>query len=246
MLVLRILFAVGEILRSSQIGKIPELSSVLLSDYHIPIYKGHEELSTASFFPHRSPSQSSHLSDPFLSTSAKMQYLQILLGLATAVSAIDLRFFAQGGCRGSYMVCTNWNPNVCCGSDNIRYTSIGFAAIPTSWRIETRAYVNGRCNTLAVLVPTQGRMDVCLNEPSGFARLSGAGYGFLSKKRGPVGELEQCSAGECTSSQSPDTLVLDDGTKYAITDITKPLLDELVSPGELPPYIAEVLLTWQQ
>jgi hypothetical protein len=43
---------------------------------------------------------------------SNMQHLSILLGLAAAAAAADIRFFYGDKCTGNYIACTNVNPNV--------------------------------------------------------------------------------------------------------------------------------------
>ncbi|KAF2205375.1 hypothetical protein GQ43DRAFT_468240 [Delitschia confertaspora ATCC 74209] len=157
-----------------------------------------------------------------------MQFETILLGLAASVSAIDIRLRAGSGCTGAYQVCTGINPDTCCGLSSARFASVGYVAIPTNWRIQGRAYSNGGCTTLVGLQTIQGTTNACINEPSGFATLSGGGYNFVSKRRAAV-PIEQCAAEKsCLSVAKPDTLVLEDETKYSIVDMAEPLLETLV------------------
>jgi len=119
------------------------------------------------------------------------------------------------------------NPNICCTTGSVRVPSVSFVAIPTNWGIQTRAYSDGDCNVLRVLAPPAYQATVCHNDPDGFARLSGAGYGFSSRKR-QADPTEECAAEVCTSSKEPDFLVLEDDTKYALADIPEPLIETLV------------------
>ncbi|KAF2196156.1 hypothetical protein GQ43DRAFT_476580 [Delitschia confertaspora ATCC 74209] len=144
-----------------------------------------------------------------------MQFTTILLGLAASVSAIDIRLRAGSGCTGSYQACTGINPDTCCGKSNYRFTSVGYVAIPTDWRIQARAYSNGDCSNLVGLQTIQRTTNACINEPNSFATLSGGGYNFLNpnKRRTPI-PMEQCDAGRaCKFVAEPDTLVLEDDTK---------------------------------
>lgn len=56
-----------------------------------------------------------------------MRFSSIVLGLAAAVSAIDIRGHDQDICRGGYVACVNIDPNVCCTFDG--KASIWVAAV---------------------------------------------------------------------------------------------------------------------
>lgn len=160
-----------------------------------------------------------------------MEYFSILLGLSAAVSAIDIRLRSGGGCTGGYFACTSQNPNTCCYYGQARFPSVGFVAIPTSWHIQVRAWTGGACTTLSIAQTIVGTTNVCLNDGSGFARLSGGGYGFVNKKRGEIGARETCAvdAPACENSVKPNMLVLEDETtKFNIVDMPEDLLTALV------------------
>jgi hypothetical protein len=73
-----------------------------------------------------------------------MQITALVLALAAAASAIDIRYYNDNNCGGNAAFwCTNAGPNVCCSSEAVHYPSAGFAAIPGDWKITTRGYING-------------------------------------------------------------------------------------------------------
>lgn len=152
-----------------------------------------------------------------------MQYLQIILALAAAASALDIRMRTASGCGGQYYVaCTNVNPNQCCFTNSgTRYPSVGFTPFPSNWRIQVKGYTGGGCNNLQSVQLISGVTNYCLSDPQGFATFSGGGYNFASTKRDD-------SAPDCTSSVTPNVLVLEDGTEYDISDMSESLTEELV------------------
>ncbi|KAF2113901.1 hypothetical protein BDV96DRAFT_661126 [Lophiotrema nucula] len=151
-----------------------------------------------------------------------MRYFQILLSLAAAASAVDVRFHSNNGCSGTTIQCGNLGPDSCCGLDNAAFKSMGFDAIPLDWSIETRSYNLGRCSHLRLLLPPQHTAHVCHDSGDDIARYTGGGYGFRNRK------VDACGDGqECKTSQKPDTLILEEGQKYAVTDMGDDLLNEL-------------------
>lgn len=77
-------------------------------------------ISSVSLFPSRHHHTRSHILN-------KMRFSSIVLGLAAAVSAIDIRGHDQDICRGGYVACVNIDPNVCCTFDG--KASIWVAAV---------------------------------------------------------------------------------------------------------------------
>ncbi|PVH91971.1 hypothetical protein DM02DRAFT_702041 [Periconia macrospinosa] len=150
-----------------------------------------------------------------------MKYLQVLLGLAATVSAIDIKLHSSNNCGGGlYAYCTNWGPDSCCGQNIAAYLSVGFYAIPTNWNVETRAHTGGFCAGTRYVLGPQHRSTVCISEPDGIARFTGAGYGFTSRKAVST----EASATDCR----PDGLVLDDGTNYALAALNEDQFSVLV------------------
>lgn len=162
-----------------------------------------------------------------------MQYSTILLALATAASALDIRLFGNNQCGGAYSACVNMNPTTCCSHHNsARHPGIAFAAIPTNWNLQLRGWTNGGCGALAVSANTVGNPHYCLKDPSPVLNtaFSGGGYKFNSRKRADP-STEQCdinAASACESVTAPSIFVLEDETTYAIADMPEPLLNELV------------------
>ncbi|KAK3326841.1 hypothetical protein B0H66DRAFT_169991 [Apodospora peruviana] len=152
--------------------------------------------------------------------------LTVLLGLAASVSAIDAALRVRGGCdsRGGGAVCTNLNPNTCCGVPSGSYSSLVFYAVPKNWFLELRGHEGGNCGRVKTVDTLFGGTERCLNS----GPYTGAGYSFLSRKRGEKIEADECSASAtpCTPV-APDQLFLADGQKYNIVDMEIGLLEEL-------------------
>ncbi|KAF9871328.1 hypothetical protein CkaCkLH20_11249 [Colletotrichum karsti] len=162
-----------------------------------------------------------------------MRFFQVLTGLIAAVSAIDIQKHFGQNCGGNYRVCTGLNPNICCVGATAE--SILFRYIPANWRIECRGYVDGDCKTRRATIFSAGSTAVCMR--SGGFLFTGAGYGFVNRKRAPQAD-ETCDPNElelvdgqtqkCESSQEPDTLVLVDGSEYNLVGLEAEKLERLV------------------
>ncbi|GIZ38343.1 hypothetical protein CKM354_000176300 [Cercospora kikuchii] len=147
----------------------------------------------------------------------------ILLGLTAAASAIDIALFTyQNGYNGGYncpagnarrAVCSNVNPNSCCGLPTGGYPSIGFYGIPDSWNLEVRGHEGGNCARTRTTDTTFGTNFKCLvNGP-----YTGAGYSFRSRKRNPaVSEAGVTASEDC---QTPDTFITDEGKKFDLREM---------------------------
>jgi hypothetical protein len=152
-----------------------------------------------------------------------MHYSSIILGLAAAAAAIDIRHYDnESHCNGGvWMQCTNIAANTCCsGSNAHRTASIGFSAIPSNWKVVTRSYdhVSLTCSGDRLLheFNSNGATSTCHGAPNAGATYGGGGYSFINGKRG--------AAASCVK---PDTLVKD-GQKYAISDLDEDTLAQLV------------------
>ncbi|KAH8595483.1 hypothetical protein B0O99DRAFT_511918 [Bisporella sp. PMI_857] len=168
-----------------------------------------------------------------------MHYLSIILGFATAVSALDVYLHSTTtDCSGpTSLVCTNLNPNVCCGLNSGTVPSIGFRGILYDWYIECRGYEGGRCNVLKTIETAYHTNFVCLkNSP-----YTGAGYGFRGKKRGAAAVAEECTP--------PDLLILENGEKYSLVGMEASQIDELaalLSNGTTAVDIPEIFKTLEK
>ncbi|KAK2751260.1 hypothetical protein CKAH01_06446 [Colletotrichum kahawae] len=152
-----------------------------------------------------------------------MHFPQILLSLVASVSAIDIYLHVGGGCGGNAVVCTNINPNTCCGGSGVDiFPTVGFRGIPTNWNLECRGHSGGNCNNLREVQPARNTNFVCLYS-GGF---SGGGYGFAARKRA---EDDSCSTGGCANQANPDTLLLEDGGKFDIAALEGAPLTELLT-----------------
>lgn len=164
-----------------------------------------------------------------------MHFFKLIVTLAAAVSvsAIDIQKHFGQNCGGNFRVCRAIDPNRCCVGATAE--SVLFRYIPSNWRIETRGYDGGDCRNRRATILSAGATSVCMR--SGGFLFTGAGYGFVNRKRAPqeAGE-ETCAAGEgegqegqkCESSQEPDTLVLVDGSEYNLVGLEADKLDRLV------------------
>ncbi|KAK0657016.1 hypothetical protein B0T16DRAFT_400731 [Cercophora newfieldiana] len=149
-----------------------------------------------------------------------MKLLQLLPALVVAVAAVDVRFWPEPGCGGGYhIICTNLNPNRCCGiaRDNWEWLSIMFYGIDPNWNINYRAHGGGNCNTLVYSETVTFGTYWCLGH-SRDRTLTGAGYSFVGKRS--VGDEDQ----ECARA---DTLVFDDGSKYNLTALDDGAFDSM-------------------
>ncbi|TEA10529.1 hypothetical protein C8034_v009556 [Colletotrichum sidae] len=152
-----------------------------------------------------------------------MHYPQILLGLVASVSAIDIYLHVAGGCDGNSVMCSNMPPNMCCGGSGVDiFPTVGFRGIPYEWNLECRGHSGGNCNNLREVQPARNTNFVCLYS-GGF---SGGGYGFAAAKRD--GEDGTCAAGSCAFQQKPDTLLMEDGGKYDLTQLEGAAFTELM------------------
>ncbi|OHE95782.1 hypothetical protein CORC01_08923 [Colletotrichum orchidophilum] len=163
-----------------------------------------------------------------------MQFFQLLVGFAAAVSvsAIDIQKHFGQNCGGNFRVCRGLNPNICCVGATAE--SILFRYIPSNWRIECRGYDGGDCRNRRATILSAGATSICMR--SGGFLFTGAGYGFVNRKRAPQeagetctvdGELVEGQPQKCESSQEPDTLVLVDGSEFNLVGLEADKLDRL-------------------
>jgi hypothetical protein len=135
-----------------------------------------------------------------------MKFFATLLTLVAVASAIDLYGHSDTNCGGNYGVCSNMEPNRCCGASG---GSVAARGIPIGWRVEVRSYTGGACTNLAQIIGNGASQSfVCVR--GGF--FTGVGYNFYGRKRDD-GAVDQS---ECAK---PDTLVLTDGTQYDLTGL---------------------------
>lgn len=147
-----------------------------------------------------------------------MQFLTAaLLTLVGSASAVDLYFHVNGDCSGSAVVCSNMNPNTCCGvGARDIYPSVAVRGIPTNWNLNCRGHFGGGCTFVRQARNSNGANWVCLNDSQGW--YSGIGYSFVGKKRDeitPAGEAG-AAAEECAK---PDLAVFADGTQLALAGL---------------------------
>jgi hypothetical protein len=146
-----------------------------------------------------------------------------ILALTAAVSTIDIRGHSESHCGGNTVTWTNANPDTCYATGGVSW-AYSFAAIPTNWKLQTRIYVNGGCNTQSWTANSSGRDYVCMGAPVNNVQYTGAGYGFNgSKKRSEsIGPDSQ----ECGK---PDSLTMKDGPTYALSGIDDATLKIMVN-----------------
>lgn len=165
--------------------------------------------------------------------------LTVLLGLAASASAIDAALRVRGNCdsRSGGHTCVNLNPNTCCGVPSGSYSSLVIYAVPREWFIEIRGHEGGNCGRVKTVDTINGDTEKCLNN----GPYTGAGYSFLSRKRGgeQVREDVCAAAGNCLSVK-PDQLFLADGQKYNIKDMDAGLYEELNGLMENGATVAEI------
>jgi hypothetical protein len=179
------------------------------------------------FFTSLQPTNTSQAFQPTQDHHLIMLYSTIVLTLATAATAIDIRFFGESHCRnGIGYSCRNMNANSCCGGQRSNgWAAMSFAAIPTNWDVYTRAYTGENCydGNLKNQFRSEGRSDLCHGDNLHYE--SGKYY-FASKKaiRGMTIE-ERDEPQECVK---PDTLYFPDDSTYAISSLTDAQVEELV------------------
>jgi hypothetical protein len=157
-----------------------------------------------------------------------MLYSTIMLALATAASAIDIRFFGEAHCKnGVGLACNGMQPGGCCGGQRQDgWAALSVGAIPSNWDIYSRAYTGEGCNNRDLLnqFRNEGRTDVCHGDNRHYK--SGL-YRFAGKKmiRGMEMADRDVAPEEC---EKPNTLYFADDSSYTISDLTDTQVEELV------------------
>jgi hypothetical protein len=136
------------------------------------------------------------------------------------------------------MACTNIASDTCCHGGSSWASSIGFAAMPSDWKLVTRSYKgNDRCQVLVYALNANGAKDMCHGMGDApFRQYHGGGYSFINTKRDMTDTCDGLG-GACSKSVKPDTMYLQDGQKYAITHIGEDVLDQLVRRSRMFPGI---------
>lgn len=147
-----------------------------------------------------------------------MNFFYILLGLVATAAAVDIRFTNSQTCNGWYAACANINPGVCC-SLNTATMAIEYAAVPNTWFLRKSGYTEENCNHLISEIVSFG--SLCDFNLAGYK--SGR-YVFSGMK------LARSPSDDTTSEdcQRVDTFVLEDGSKYTISDLSDSQVDYLV------------------
>ncbi|KAM3065361.1 hypothetical protein ACMFMG_011515 [Clarireedia jacksonii] len=152
-----------------------------------------------------------------------MRFISILLGLATAVSAIDIYFHTTAqDCSGDYLLCPNVNPDGCCGIASGTASSLGFRGIPTNWYLELRGYESGKCRVLKELETAYNTNFMCLDEGS----FTGAEYSFRSDNSTKRAVVPAARSEDCTP---PEFLILANGKKYSLAGMSNSQIEELTA-----------------
>ncbi|PQE29354.1 hypothetical protein CJF30_00011354 [Rutstroemia sp. NJR-2017a BBW] len=154
-----------------------------------------------------------------------MQLLAIILGLATSASAIDIALRYRSGCdsRSGGHICTNINPDTCCGIPTGSANSAIIYAVPTEWFLEFRGHEGGNCGPVRTSESFGSATERCLNS----GPYTGAGYSFRSSKREEQESACSLAPEGCNSSTMADVLFLSDGQKYNIANMDHGLVEEL-------------------
>jgi hypothetical protein len=138
-----------------------------------------------------------------------MKFFYPLLGLIATATAVDIRFTNSPSCDGWYAACSNINPGICCSiAQSTR--AIEFAAVPSTWFLRKTGYLAENC--VGFLSEHITRGGYCDSNPR---RYQSARYEFFNEKlaRSPgTGDISE----DC---QRVDTFVLEDGTKYPISQL---------------------------
>lgn len=159
--------------------------------------------------------------------------LAVLSLAAVSVSAIDLRFFNQNNCARNYWVaCNNANPGYCCYNSDEDYTiSAGLFAIPTEWSIVSQWWAQTGCSSGPLKATTLNykKDHVCwgasVSEQRGWVH--GLSYYFNGGKR-------EVKARPTEGCQRANTLHLDDGSEYDLTNLSNATYSEVVSGCFIP------------
>jgi hypothetical protein len=159
-----------------------------------------------------------------------IHFLSLLAGTA---AAIDIYLHPETHCRGSYSLCTNVPPNICCSVIN-RWGSVAFLGIPRDWNLNLRAHKPPNCGPVGWMQNVLGVDHACLFAPGDRTPVSGGGYSFNNKKRdGNDAPIEQCDANlplsKCQAYQRPNEVGFEDGTRYDLTLMNEAAGDELIA-----------------
>lgn len=158
---------------------------------------------------------------------SKMQYLNLALAFATAVSAIDIVGRGGNHCGGSEMV--RWRdtaPDQCYGRSTYSL-GLSFVAIPTDWRIRTRSYEREGCQVLVHDFPSNGADNVCHGSSEGLLIFKSGSYTFNGRKRSV--KSSNLNTEDCIG---PDVVTLADGQAYIVTGLPDETLNAMVSSNE--------------
>ncbi|KXJ87897.1 hypothetical protein Micbo1qcDRAFT_178545 [Microdochium bolleyi] len=153
----------------------------------------------------------------------------ILLALAATAAAIDIRAYGTTTCKGAYVSCKGASPDKCCSFGGAKMSSVKWEFIPTSWDIKCSVYKGGSgtnycSNAARDPAASKGKTSVCLGAGNPY---KGAKYVFASKKRGQ-GEIEELPAAEDEECQRANTLTLEDGSTFDLTDLDEPAFQKMI------------------
>lgn len=158
-----------------------------------------------------------------------MRSSSILLALATAAAAIDIRFINKKKCDTSASIaCNGAGPHACCNSrSSTGFPSVFIAAIPSNWDVFSKAYRGETCNNgdLVQQFRSEGRTSTCHGSAGDSERYRSAEYFFPGKKVRGMTAARDVAPEDCVPA---DTLYFADETAYAISNISDEKVEELV------------------
>ena len=139
----------------------------------------------------------------------------VFLGLSlwvASVSAIDIWFWTDRGCKGNGVRCSAINPGVCCTGPEGYDFGVSFLGIPLTWHIKCASYINYDCRDLMSATDVRGVSWQCHDT----SIYDSAQYTFVNNKRAEDADLEFGQPCEPGTSHRADTVVLGDGTMFDI------------------------------
>ncbi|KXJ90438.1 hypothetical protein Micbo1qcDRAFT_226395 [Microdochium bolleyi] len=143
-----------------------------------------------------------------------------LLALVGTAAAVDVGLLLQNDCNADAVFCTGYNPNTCCGGASWWGASLKY--VPRDWALELRLHTGGSCGPVQYSVRADGQ-DICFRSIAG-KTTTGAGYGFLGRKRA---DEDGAAGAQGTECQRPDLLRLADGTEYSLKELSQEQYDQV-------------------
>jgi hypothetical protein len=163
-----------------------------------------------------------------------MHYFTIILALATAAWAIDLRSYLHDShCHGRYGKYIGANPDLCYympedSKNGAFVSSFAFYAIPKDWRLSTRSYGGKKCKDVLMTLKSDGATWLCHGDQKPKWEYSGAGYSFINDKEGEA-VADTLAPDNTRDCQGPDAIVFEDGETYEFKDVDAATVKTMVS-----------------